>query len=115
MRIGIVVTLAFIALTACSGKNPLTGSGTVIYRIDGSALRADLTYSGEGGSTIQQSDVTLPAQRGIPAHSGDFLYISAQNTGTSGCVHVSILSGTKTLNEATSCGAFVIATANATY
>lgn len=111
----LALCILFVACSACSGKNPLTGSGTVIYKIDGSALRADLTYSGEAGSTIQQAGVALPAQRSVPAHSGDFLYISAQNDGSTGCVHVSIISGTKTLNEATSCGAFVIATAQATY
>jgi hypothetical protein len=107
--------LLALALIGCSGKNPITGSGTVTYRISGSAIRADLTYSGSGESTIQQTDVLLPAERSIAAHSGDFLYISAQNTGSTGCVHVEIRSGNKTLQDAQSCGAFVIATASATF
>lgn len=105
----------FIAVAACSGKNPLTGSGTVVYRVTGSAARADLTFATEGGGTSQQANAILPWTTNIAAHDGYFLYLSAQNDGQTGCVHVEILSGNKTLNDAQSCGAFVIATASATY
>lgn len=111
----LVCGLAVLGVLGCSGKNPITGSGTVVYRVTGSGLHADLTYSVPPDATSQLSNVALPWTANFPAHSGDFLYISAQNTGSAGCVHVEIVSGSKTLNDATSCGAFVIATASATY
>ena len=113
-RLGCVAALLLV-LAACSGKNPLTGSGTVVYRVDGTASRADITFSGSGGSTNQQSNVSLPWTTSIAARDGDFLYVSAQNDGSTGCVHAVIVSGTKTLNEGNGCGAFAIATASATY
>lgn len=115
LRTRIGLGCALLALLSCSGKNPLTGSGTVLYRVTGTATRADLTFASSGGGTSQQSNVALPWTTSIAAHDGDFLYISAQNDGQTGCVHVEILSGSKTLNDAQSCGAFVIATASATF
>lgn len=113
MRLTLAVVL--LTLAACSGKNPLTGSGTITYRVNGSATRASLTYEAATGSTSQQANVALPWSTTRSAKSGDFLYISAQNTGQTGCVNVEIISGDKTLQSSQSCGAFVIATASTTY
>lgn len=111
-----LVTLALIVAAAgCSGKNPITGSGTVIYRVTGTAARADLTYENASGGTSQTANATLPWTYNRPSKTGDFLYISAQNAGSTGCVTVEIVSGNNTLEHSTSCGAFVIATASRTY
>ena len=106
--------LILVAVTACDGKNPLTGSGTVIYRVSGSATRADVTYEASSG-VAQQSNVTLPWSTTRASKTGDFLYISAQNRENSGCVSVQIVSGDNVLESNQSCGAFVIATASRTY
>lgn len=111
----LVPVVVLLSMIGCSGKNPLTGSGTVTYRVTGSATRASLTYESSSGSTSQQSNVALPWSTNRPAKNGDFLYISAQNAGQTGCVNVAIISGDKTLESSQSCGAFVIATASTTY
>lgn len=111
----LIPAVLLLALMACSGKNPLTGSGTVTYRVTGTAPRADLTYELSSGSTSQQSNVTLPWSTNRSAKTGDFLYISAQNAGSTGCVTAEILSGDKVLKSTQSCGAFVIASSSTTY
>ena len=115
-HVSVLLILAFAAFAAasCSGKNILTGSGTVTYRVNGTAARADLTYEASSG-TSQQANVTLPWSTNRPAKTGDFLYISAQNAGQTGCVNVEIVSGDKVLKSTQSCGAFVIASASTTY
>jgi ABC-type glycerol-3-phosphate transport system substrate-binding protein len=112
-----VFALLFCLLlaVACSGKNPLTGSGTVTYRVTGSTSRADVTYANSSDGTSQQSNVTVPWSYPRASESGDFLYISAQNAESSGCVQVEIISGDDVLESSQSCGAFVIATASTTY
>lgn len=110
-----IATALLVGLAGCSGKNPLTGSGTVVYKVTGTAGKVDITYSGSGGSTLQQSNVSTPWSTNIAAHSGDFLYVSAQNDGETGCVEVQIVSGSSVLKDGQSCGAFVVATVSTTY
>jgi hypothetical protein len=45
---------------------------------------------------------------------GDFVYISAQNSGSTGCVTVEIRVRNASYRTTQSCGAFVIATASGT-
>ncbi len=112
----LVIALSIATFSGCgSGKNPLTGSGTVVYRVTGTAARADLTYENASGGTSQTANATLPWSYNRPSKTGDFLYISAQNAGSTGCVTVEIVGGGNTLETSTSCGAFVIATASRTY
>lgn len=84
------------------------------YRVTGS--RASLTYSNCSGGTSQVGAATLPWSftcTSIP--SGQFLYISAQNTGDSGTVSVAIYKRGVLYRESSSTGAFVIATASGSY
>lgn len=111
-RLGVVLCL--LSAGCGGGKNPLTGSGTITYRVSGSATRADVTFEASSG-VAQQSNVTLPWSTNRPAKTGDFLYISAQNRESSGCVMVQILGGGDVLEVNQSCGGFVIATASRTY
>lgn len=62
---------------------------SVIYRVDGSASRASLTYNNEQGGT-QQENVTIPWYKTFVMKPGTFLYISAQNQGSAGNVIVVI-------------------------
>lgn len=106
--------LSLLLLMACGGVNG-PSSPLVTYKVDGTAARADMTYQVAGGSTQQSANAALPWQWSfVPNSPSDFLYISAQNAGSTGCVHVAIYQGNSTtpLREAQSCGAFVIATAS---
>jgi hypothetical protein len=93
---------------------PAAPSADVEYRVTGT--RADLTYANATGGTAQESRVTLPwSYRINGARTGQFLYISAQNTGDSGSVTVSIYKRGVLFKTTTSTGAFVIATASGSF
>jgi len=95
------------------GTSP--SGGSVTYIVNGTAGRASMTYATAGGGTAQQSDRFLPWTYDFTAQSADFLYISAQNSNSSGCVTVKILKGSTNVKETQSCGAYVIATASGSY
>lgn len=84
------------------------------YRVTGS--RASLTYSNCTAGTSQVGAANLPWSftcSSVP--SGQFVYISAQNTGDSGTVTVSIYKRGVLYRTSSSTGAFVIATASGSY
>lgn len=84
------------------------------YRVTGS--RASLTYSNCSAGTSQIGAANLPWSftcTSIP--TGQFLYISAQNTGDSGTITVQIYKRGVLYRESSSTGAFVIATASGSY
>lgn len=106
--------VAVVALSVVSCKNPLSTSRGVTYSVGGSASRASMTYSGSNESTLQTGDVTLPWSHSFGARKDDFVYLSAQNAGSTGCVRVTITVDGDELETGQSCGAFVIATVSAT-
>lgn len=107
-----------VILAACTiafaGCNAITGASNIEYRVSGSAARASLTYESAGGGTSQESNRTLPWSHSFRAERDAFLYVSAQNSGQTGCVTAEIYKNGDRLESATSCGAFVIATASGT-
>ena len=92
---------------------PAAPSPDAEYRVTGS--RADLTYANAQGGTAQASSVTLPWSYKFSASTGQFLYISAQNTGDSGSITVSIYKRGVLYRTTSSTGAFVIATASGSF
>jgi hypothetical protein len=107
-----ILTLGLLAL-ALSACNSLTGVSNIEYRVSGAA-RASITYQNSSGSTSQIADRTLPWSYSLTAQRGDFLYVSAQNSGSTGCVRAEIYKGSVLFESGFSCGAFVIATASGT-
>lgn len=88
------------------------------YRVTGTGLglSAGLTYSNCSGGTSQQSDAQLPwSFTCASVRGGQFLYISAQNNRSSGCVKTQIFKRGILYRESESCGAYVIATASGSY
>jgi hypothetical protein len=108
-------------LLACGGggsDNTPTAPTPIIvsYEISGVlAGSATVTYRNTSGGT-EQKNVSLP--RKLPdftvmtAMPGDFLYVSAQNESASGSVTVKILVNDAVFKQATSSGAYAIATAS---
>ena len=92
----------------------------VVYELSGTARSADITYTGSGGSTEQQTGVDVPlvttnGVRGlrITMAPGDFAYLSAQNKGD-GTITCTIRAGATTVDTATSRGEFAIASCSGT-
>jgi hypothetical protein len=109
----LMLALVLIAMGGCKGTNPLTGSATIEYRAS-AQTRVSVTYATTGGGTAQQNDVPSRWSTTISAQRGDFLYISAQQGNTTGCVLVRIIRGGNDIQSGQSCGPFAIATASTT-
>jgi hypothetical protein len=107
---GVLVVAAWF-LFGRGGSDPAGGDGTstpsplpaerviaVVYRLDGSASSANLTYTGQDGEIQQQPGVAVPLVRAgtseqgliIRAESGDFVVFAAQNTGDTGQLECTI-------------------------
>lgn len=115
----LVSVLCVLAQLGCksptSPSEPSTPARSFVeYTVSGTATRASLTYATSGGGTAQQADRALPWTFSWTANRGDFVYISAQNSGQTGCVSVTITVRSATYKTTQSCGAFVIATASGT-
>lgn len=105
-----IVTLTILA----AGCDSITGASNIEYRVSGNAGRASITYQSSDGGTSQTTNSTLPWSYSWKAAKDDFLYVSAQNSNATGCVTAEIYRKSELLDVATSCGAFVIATASGT-
>lgn len=92
-----------------------TGSSVIEYRISGTAPGADITIVNAQGN-IEQASGRANNQRIYlgPVESGEFVSISAQNVDDSGTITCEILADGEVISEATSAGAYVIASCDAT-
>lgn len=100
--------VAVLLLAGCTSSFLHSGDSRVVtFELTGSALSADLTYSVGNSGTEQRSGANVPWTKEFSAHSGDFLYLSAQNNG-SGSLHCVIASGGHVVAEHTSRGQFSI-------
>jgi hypothetical protein len=84
----------------------------VEYKISGTATSVNVTLSNSSGGTEQYSNVLLPKNYNYKYFSDNFLYISAQNNGSSGTVKVKCYYKGVLKDSAYSEGAYVIATAS---
>jgi len=82
------------------------------YKITGTASSVDVTLSNASGGTEQFSNVALPKTYSYKNFYDNFVYISAQNQGSSGSVTVTIFHRGSQYRTSTSSGAYVIATAS---
>jgi len=104
----------FLILFGCNkDDNPTTdNSRSVKYQVTGSASTVSLTLNNATGGTEQIASATLPWSESFTVQKGDFLYVSAQNNGSSGSVTATVYVNNRVLQTATSTGAYVIATAS---
>jgi hypothetical protein len=102
--IGLVIAVLLVLwLTHRDSGEPASSSGsnrpvTITYKVTGTARSADITMETPSG-TSQQSGIDVPLVRksasnrsgiSLTFSPGDFVYISAQNAGTSGTIECSI-------------------------
>lgn len=104
--------LLAVVVTIGAGCDSLTGASDIEYRVRGTAARASITYQSSAGGTSQTTDSLLPWSYTYKADRDAFLYVSAQNSGQTGCVVAEIIRKGSTLESVQSCGAFAIATAS---
>lgn len=97
-----------ILLSGCR-KEKLPEFVPVKYTVDCGSC--DLTYTNSSGSTEQRS-MSNSWYYDFTSYPDGFYYISAQNNNASGSVTVRIYFNGKLEKEATSTGAYVIATAS---
>ena len=90
---------------------PQQGIHTVEYSISGSADYVGITARNSEGGT-EQHEVNVPYYHTLSMRGGEFVYLSAQNQGRSGNVHVSIRVDGNILQEASASSPFGIATAS---
>ena len=84
----------------------------VEYKVTGSATSVNVTLSNASENTEQYSNRSVPYSYTFDSVAGNFLYISAQNQGSSGSVTSTIYVNGDVFETATSSGAYVIATAS---
>jgi hypothetical protein len=84
----------------------------VAYVIEGTASTVDVTLNNSGGNTEQYSDVSVPTDYTYTTFDDWFVYVSAQNQGESGSVTVKIYHYGSVIEQASSSGEYVIATAS---
>lgn len=94
---------------------PTPAAPDVEYVVTG--VRSNIiTISNSSEGTSQYSNVPLPwSYKFSGAHSGQFLYVSAQNDLASGCIKTQIYKRGALYKESESCGAYVIASASGSY
>lgn len=113
----LAATVVFlITASGCSGGD--AAATRVVFFAEGEGTTgASVTMRSESGGTIQL-DVSLPMRNedtgepGLPSDRfkrGDFLYISAQNKEETGSITCRIEVNGKVVDEATSSGAYKIA------
>ncbi len=109
----LIPIVLLLSLVACGGSSSSPDpSFDVEYRVTGSAGRAMMTYENRTGGTEQITTNVPWSYNFSTSESGKFLYVSAQNQNDSGTVRVQIFVDNVLYKEATSTGAYVIATAS---
>ena len=111
--------LSLVLLFLCACAEPSTRLTNTLYTVSTSGCTASITYTNQFGGTNQKTSVSSPWRLEFQADFGQFLYISAQNDCDAGRVTVGIYELSRdelwlTIDDATSSGAFVIATASGT-
>lgn len=114
----VVIALLVLWLLIRGGSTPSSSPSSsystpttykVVYKVTGTATRASLTYNNQQGGT-EQKEVNIPWEGRLTVKKGAFLYISAQNDGSTGSVTCEIWVNDVKWKESTSSGAYVIAT-----
>lgn len=118
MTHAITVLLLALSCSTCGTPTDQAVSAPAVaieYVVSGPGM-ASVTYQTMGGSTQQVASAQLPWSHRFFPERGAFVYASAQRSSDDKeCVMVQIWRGESVLKSAESCGAFVIATASATY
>lgn len=103
-----VVGVVGLFIIGRSARPALSQTVTIDYKVQGTAIRASLTYKNASGGTVQE-DVNLPWEDRMEVQRGSFVYISAQNKGETGTITCTITANLVEYKRTTSSGAYKIA------
>jgi hypothetical protein len=106
-----VLFLLVLLLTSCSKEE----ESKYYYEVTGTGSSFDVTIEGAPSGTAQFSDVHSGWRYSWTQTGTRWLYISAQNTGSSGSVTVKIVCNNNLKAKQTSNGAYVIASVSGEY
>lgn len=84
----------------------------VKYTVFGTAGRVDVTLENDSGGSEQHGDMAVPYTYYGRFEPGDFVYISAQNQGTSGTLTCAIWVGDTVVSSGKASGAYSICSAS---
>ena len=112
MRKIIVFINVFILLSILTSCESTSLSGEVEYVVNCSPSGFDITYQNSSGNTAQQDISSGSWTYSFTGASGDFVYISAQANNENATVTTEIYYQGKLIEDATSNGDYVIATAS---
>ncbi len=109
-----IIAVIAIAVTLSSSNNPIKSTPTysgpeIEYVVTGTAIAVDVTLNNATSGTEQYSNVRLPVTYSYTKFPDHFVYISAQNQGSSGSVTAQIFYKGSLVKTSTSSGAYVIA------
>ncbi|PHS51626.1 MAG: hypothetical protein COB01_09650 [Lutibacter sp.] len=107
----LIISIIFIGsiLTSCE-KEEL--SGTVRYEVTSSPNGFDITYQNSSGNTEQATITSDSWSISFEGNQGDFVYISAQADNENANISAKIYYQGEIIEQATSSGSYVIATAS---
>tara|TARA_B110000908_G_C10122213_1_gene388152 strand:+ start:580 stop:930 length:351 start_codon:yes stop_codon:yes gene_type:complete len=108
----IVFINVFILLSILTSCESTSLSGEVEYVVNCSPSGFDITYQNSSGNTAQQDISSGSWTYSFTGASGDFVYISAQADNENATVTTKIYYKGKLIEDATSNGDYVIATAS---
>lgn len=118
LAVVVVVVVVVVALAGIGGSSSTPGGGskTVVYKIGGTAKRADMTFttSSDGGNITQENGRRVPWSKSFKV-KGSFLEVyslSAQNKG-SGKITCSVSVDGKRVAANTATGQYAIVTCDA--
>jgi cytoskeletal protein RodZ len=114
-------TVSYSSKSGSSNTSAVSSTREVLYEVEGTATSADITYETPSG-TAQASNKRVPLgnkESGKPGialtmERDDFVYISAQNQGSSGTVTCKITVDGVLISTVTSSGAYAIASCKGT-
>lgn len=111
-----IILIVFVGLiSSCTKEDDLgssSSSGTVKYEVTCSPSGFDITYENSSGNTEQKDISSGSWSTTFTGYSGDFVYISAQAGNENATITTKIYYKGKVIENATSSGDYVIATAS---
>ena len=112
MKNSVALIVAVLLLSGCGLTDAPETTQSVKYEVTGTATTVSITLSNSTEDTEQIASAKLPWSRPFTGKKGGFLYVSAQNQGSTGSVTARIIVNGSEFKTATSNGAYVIATAS---
>ncbi|MEA3317371.1 MAG: hypothetical protein U9R54_05395 [Bacteroidota bacterium] len=108
----LIGTVLLLGIFFSCEKDELSTSGTVKYEVTCSPSGFDITYENSSGNTEQKTITSGSWATSFTGNQGDFVYVSAQADNENANITAKIYYKGDIIEQASSSGAYVIATAS---